>query len=723
MDPRSTRDKDRADGRFALRIEMKHFFIIITLGLLCGVSSKAQVPDTPAGRQLLAWQKAQDSGDKATIQDFIAHNMPWENLDQAFVIGKQSGGFQIKSVISSTDTQLIVLAKEKGIFQLDVRITISVESLAPYRITGMLIRPLEAAPNNTNRRAPSYDTAAGRQLLAWQKAQDSGDKAIIQDFITKECLGGSVEQELNQHNQSGGYDFKKIESSRETEIVVLARERAALKQYSLITLRVTPDESSKITLIMVQPAPPPAEEAQPDMTEAEIAVARKGVPFKKFSEWLEAFNTGDKATIASFLSSTFPSENLEEEMDFRQRSGGFELRKLEQATATTLTGLVQERGSDQFARFGIAVEPSGSSRILELPIRAIRRPLEFPMEAMTDAQIVTGLRTTIERESAADRFSGAIIFSKKNEILFSGAYGFADRERRILNNLDTRFRIGSMNKMFTAVSILQLVELGKIKLDAPFGNYISDYPNREVASKVTIHHLLTHTGGMGDIFGPEFSEHISSLRTLDDYVALYGKRGLAFEPGTDWEYSNYGMLILGVVIQRVSGQSYYDFVSEHIYKPVRMDYSGSEPEEDVRSSLSVGYLRNQQGGWTANTATLPYRGTSAGGGYTTVGDLLKFADALMEHRLLSPESTDLLLTGKAGPSGSRIYAYGFQDDRIGGFGSVGHGGGAPGMNGDLKIYPKSGHVVVVLSNLSPPAAQKISEFVDLRVTAQERSSK
>jgi CubicO group peptidase (beta-lactamase class C family) len=355
---------------------------------------------------------------------------------------------------------------------------------------------------------------------------------------------------------------------------------------------------------------------------------------------------------------------------------------------------------------------------IELPhTKAPARALNLALHRMTEAEALEALSARADRLAGEDELSGAALVAKDDRVLFSHAFGLADRHRRIPNTLRTRFRIGSMNKMFTAVAILQLVEAGKVKFTAPLGTYLPDYPNRQVATKVTIHQLLTHTAGTGDIFGPDFDAHRHQLRTLADYVRLYGKRSLEFEPGSRWEYSNYGFILLGVVIERVTGQSYYDYVQRHIYAPAGMTRSGSLPENQAVPDRSIGYTKPPgTTAWLPNTDTLPYRGTSAGGGYSTVEDLARFAHALLSHKLLSPHSTELLITGKvkAGP-GTR-YAYGFEDARdTHGGGWVGHGGGAPGMNGDLKIYPKTGYVVAVLTNLDPPAAQRITDYLDARL--------
>jgi CubicO group peptidase (beta-lactamase class C family) len=279
-----------------------------------------------------------------------------------------------------------------------------------------------------------------------------------------------------------------------------------------------------------------------------------------------------------------------------------------------------------------------------LVFRRVGKEAAWPIDVtpMSEDTLIRSLQNELDYRTAGDWFSGAVLLARNGKPIFAKAYGFANREAKTPNTLDTRFRIGSMNKMFTAVATLQLVEAGKLRLNDPLGRYLPDYPNKELASKVTIHDLLTHTGGTGDIFGPQFDAHREELRTLQDYTNLYGSRGLEFQPGSKWKYSNYGFILLGVVIEKVSGQSYYDYVREHIYKPAGMSSTDSEPEDQAVPARSTGYTKMYGDQWEPNTETLPYRGTSAGGGYSTVGDLLKFADALWSNELLSASYTEML---------------------------------------------------------------------------------
>jgi D-alanyl-D-alanine carboxypeptidase len=337
-------------------------------------------------------------------------------------------------------------------------------------------------------------------------------------------------------------------------------------------------------------------------------------------------------------------------------------------------------------------------------------PAEFAVARLSEAELVSALGAELDEQAAAGRFAGTVLLAKDGEPIFTGEYGLADRESGVENTLQTRFRNGSMNKMFTAVAVLTLAQAGKLSLDDPIGKYLTDYPNQMLASKVTIHNLLTHTGGTGDVFGPKYAAHRLELRTHEDYV----DRDLEFEPGARWMYSNYGFVLLGRIIEKVSGQSYYDYVRAHVYEPAGMTSTGSVPEDENVPNRSVGYMRAPGGRVVPNTDTLPYRGMAAGGGYTTVGDLLRFANALTNHTLLDVRYAQLLTTGKVDAGGGR-YAYGFEERIVDGVKSIGHGGGAPGMNGDLRIFPDSGYVVAVLSNLDPPAAQRISDFIGNRL--------
>ena len=432
--------------------------------------------------------------------------------------------------------------------------------------------------------------------------------------------------------------------------------------------------------------------------------------------WVETFNRGDINALREFLQKNSPSRvsGVDREMDFRRRTGGFELKKIVESTPTKVVALVQERASDQMAHLTLEVQADEPHQITNIELRAIPRPAEFALPRLSESALIAATRKNIEAEVAADDFAGAVLIAKNGKPVFSEAYGQADREHRTPNTLKTRFRIGSMNKMFTAVATLQLAQAGKLDLKDPVGKYLTDYPNKDVATKVTIHELLTHTGGSGDIFGPEFEAHRLELRTLQDYVKLYGNRAPKFEPGSRWEYSNYGFILLGVIIEKVSGQSYYDYVRDHVYTPAGMTSTGSEPEDKRDSDRSIGYTKMDSSVWTPNTDTLPYRGSSAGGGYSTVEDLVRFGEALHSHKLLDALYTGLLTTGKPGTP-DNTYAYGFEDRIVNGMRCFGHGGGAPGMNGDLKICPGPGYVVAVLANLDPPAASRVSEFIANRL--------
>lgn len=324
--------------------------------------------------------------------------------------------------------------------------------------------------------------------------------------------------------------------------------------------------------------------------------------------------------------------------------------------------------------------------------------------------------TRLARSAAEDRFSGTVLVKVGGVPILSKGYGESDRDRHIANSEETRFRLASMNKMFTATAALQLVQRSRLELQTPVGAILADYPEPATVAKITIHHLLSHTSGLGDIWGPEFDAHRLELRTCRDYVDLFGARMPEFEPGSRFAYSNFGYILLGRILEVVSGMEYYDLVRSQVFIPSGMGATDSLPETVDVPGRAIGYMRGSEG-WRPSTETLPYRGTPAGGGYSTIGDLDRFATALMSNRLLDPRHTDLLTTGKVDAGEGMRYGYGFMEEVDRGLKRIGHTGGAPGMGCLFFVYPETDWLVIVLSNRDAPAAKMVAAFIVAQLNA------
>jgi CubicO group peptidase (beta-lactamase class C family) len=436
--------------------------------------------------------------------------------------------------------------------------------------------------------------------------------------------------------------------------------------------------------------------------------------------WLAAYDGTDWQAYLTFLKANFAIQpgGAFQDPAFRDRTGGYDLKKIENETPTAVTALLQERAGDGFTRAVLEVEPEEPRRILKLEVKLIERPAEFALPHLSDQQLVAALRKRLEDETASDKFAGAVLVAKQGKPLFAQAYGLADREHNIPNTLETRFTIASMNKMFTAVALMQQVQAGKVALSDPLGKYLPDYPNKELAAKVTIGELLTNTGGTGDIWGPEFDKHRIGLHTPQDFINLYGNRALRFEPGSRWEYSNYGFILIGAVIERVSGQSYSDYVHRHVFDPAGMTSTSLGMEGKAIPILSIEYTKMGATHWTPITDASINSGSPAGGGFSTVGDLLRFADALRLNKLLDAQHMKLMTTGRvANPFGYDAYGFGVQI--INGNQCFGHNGSSRGVNSDLEMCQDSSYTVVTLANVDPPAAEQVSQFIIGRLPVSE----
>jgi len=305
----------------------------------------------------------------------------------------------------------------------------------------------------------------------------------------------------------------------------------------------------------------------------------------------------------------------------------------------------------------------------------------------------------LEDLSAKDEFSGVVLLAKDGSPVFQKAYGLASKEYGVANNAETKFNIGSIDKVFTKIAIGQLLEQGKISsIDDKLEKYLPDYPNHVAANQVTLRQILNMQSGMGDFFGPAFFDSAKDrYRNIADFLPLFANQPLAFEPGTKRQYSNGGYIVLGAVIEKLSGQSYYDYVRENIFKPLGMENTDFYEGDVPTPNLASGYTRDQENRQAArrnNIYTRPARGSSAGGGYSTAADLLRFANAMESGKIKNPAFDE----GAPRPANAPFAA----------IRGVGVAGGAPGLNATLETALPGGYTIVVLSNYDPPSAEGVS---------------
>jgi CubicO group peptidase (beta-lactamase class C family) len=342
---------------------------------------------------------------------------------------------------------------------------------------------------------------------------------------------------------------------------------------------------------------------------------------------------------------------------------------------------------------------------------------------MTDTEIVKEIETYLEQAVAEDAFSGAVLIAKDGRPIFEKAYGLANKSSNTPNNVDTKFNLGSINKSFTSVAIAQLAQQDKLSFNDPISKYLPDYPNKTVANKVTIHQLLTHTSGMGMYFNDEFMKRRASLKTLADLLPLFVNDTLDFEPGEKMQYSNSGYVVLGLIIEKLTKQNYFDYVREHIFEPAGMKNTDSYELEQRVANLAIGYTnmgltgRPEPGPRKDSAPHLTGRGSSAGGGYSTLEDMLKFGQALIGHKLLNQQYTDIVLSNQM-PPGQPPAGYGFFLVDVNGTRAIGNNGGGPGTNSTFTVYPELGYTVVIMSNYDPPSASKVSSKLREMLTAK-----
>jgi D-alanyl-D-alanine carboxypeptidase len=338
-------------------------------------------------------------------------------------------------------------------------------------------------------------------------------------------------------------------------------------------------------------------------------------------------------------------------------------------------------------------------------------------QVRTAQAVRDSLQTLLATYDAQKKFHGVVLLAEGGQIVHHSAHGLAHLGYQVPNRPDTKFNLASVGKTFTAISIGQLVEQGKLKFSDTLIKVLPDYPNPAVARKVTIAQLLTHRSGMGLYWDALFQGNWTAVRTIADLVPFFAKDSLQFEPGSKWFYSNTGFAVLAMVVEKVSGEDYFSYVKKHIYAPLGMTDTDFYPLDVDVPNLAVGYYRDEGGTLKNNLFTHTVRGSGAGGGFSTAPDLLKWAEGLMSNKVLGASVSAQMFSKQTDTDGGGGYGYGFMVQPRDGQTILGHTGGFPGIATLFFFNPAKHRVAIAMSNQPGPELRQIGGLLNQYLTA------
>lgn len=448
---------------------------------------------------------------------------------------------------------------------------------------------------------------------------------------------------------------------------------------------------------------------------------------KVFEALCDLIATATPDRVRDQLPVLFTPDNLSREpmarrigafMDWRKR-GGFEPVHFESETPETLEVEIRFPVSQDNWRVRLVLDEDGSGQIDEMLMgRAHLTPQDSDK---SDRNIADNFLSYVTHLGQHDLFSGAVMIGRHGQVLGACAAGFASHEHGVPNTTDTLFNVASLTKSWTAVAIMRLVEGGALRLDTRIADilYLDD---ASLDPRIEIRHLLSHTSGLGDYFGKDFNRLSKDrIRTLDDFLGLAKTFEPAFVPGTNWSYSNIGMMLLGKTVEKITGESYQKALKSLVFQPARMTSAFFPHLDEVNRGCAsgYGYRWTDRGPVRINALhSWAVRGAADGCAFASLADIWAFAQAFADGKLVS-QANALEMTSPKPELGSRDYGYGFAllPDRA----IVGHSGGLIGASANLDIiHAPEGWVVIVLANDLSMRTPVIKARQMIGVSAQER---
>ncbi len=349
--------------------------------------------------------------------------------------------------------------------------------------------------------------------------------------------------------------------------------------------------------------------------------------------------------------------------------------------------------------FQFQIEAQAPRRLVKIVfIAEVTEPVYLPNSAIDEPFTINWLDNYISNLEKENDLAAGVLLARGDSIFFERYVGYADLQRTKKVDASTLFTLASGNKMFTAIAIIQLENAGKLKLTDTLVKYFPDFPNKTFITSATIHHLLSHTSGLGDFFGESYDKAKDSITELKQMLPFVYDDSISFSPGSAFQYSNSGFILAGLIIENVSGLNYFDYVKKNIYAPLGMSVTDSYSRYNTDVLLAEPLSKAKEGGW--KLASLGKRGSSAGGGYSTPREMLKFARGLKSGTFLEKTDLDSMIGQKnKGLEDSYPYGYGFtlsvKRNRLI---SYGHGGIAAGVNFEFQYYPGEDVTMILFSN-------------------------
>ncbi|MHA2366202.1 MAG: serine hydrolase domain-containing protein [Candidatus Hodarchaeales archaeon] len=450
---------------------------------------------------------------------------------------------------------------------------------------------------------------------------------------------------------------------------------------------------------------------------------------KKIVNYLYAFNSGDYKAILNFYENQIdkvvyvdflPEKLANQDYLLYQSTHGLRADRVVSISDWSISIIAQAMLSELWFSIDLTLSED-TNLVSKIDIIPIHTPKDMiPNNKLTSKQIIRHLNNYMQTLMYEDIFSGAILVAKDNEPIFKKAYGLASKQFNVDNKIDTKFNITSLNQMFTAVAIIQLVESGKIAFEDNIIQYIDDFPS-EIANQITIHQLLTHTSGLPDYNAELLKKSWWNLRKVNDFIQLFKNEPLVFQPGDSFNFNYSGYDLLGFIIEKITKNSYYDYINENIFQPADMENTVFSELDEVVNNLANGYTNKNidenvfLGPKKSNIHSISVKGSPACGAYSTIEDLFNFSVALKQNKLMSESYKNIILSEKVKTNApgllSGSYSYGFLIQEINNHQIIGHSGVIPGASASFDMYPEKNYTIIILSNYDEPGVKIVNQKV------------